>query len=163
MLRTMGATLLALKIKQQRGLFRGRPFSWECDAIDVAALHRTLAAKFPQLALTARLNPHAAVGTPQHARFAAAAKARAEDMVIDVMLHGTPEKNIDSILQTSLRGRARCGTCWFTDHLPTAAIYACGARRVIVFAVLRDNRERPQPHLHHQGPGTPPAAVRDGY
>jgi hypothetical protein len=127
-LRTMDATLIALKIK--------RP-----DTIDVAALQRTLADKFPHLAPMARLNPHAAVGTPQRTRFAAAARARAEDMVIDVMVHGTPDANIDSILQTSLRGRA-CGTCWFTDNLPTASYYTCGARRIIAFAVLRDKSDR---------------------
>jgi hypothetical protein len=109
------------------------------NVLDIAALERSLAAKFPQLATSARHNPHAAPGTPLHSRFAAAAAA--PNKTIDIMLHGTAETNVDSILQTSLRGRPGCGTCWFTDDLNTAAEYAKsrgGAKRMIAFAVLRD-------------------------
>jgi hypothetical protein len=105
-------------------------------AVDVAALERSLARKFPTLAHRARPNPHAAPGTPLHSRFAAAAAA--PNKIVDIMVHGTPEANVDSILQSSLRGRPGCGTCWFTDDLNTAAQYARGAKRMIAFAVLRD-------------------------
>jgi hypothetical protein len=105
-------------------------------ALDMEALRLTLAKKVPALARTARPNPHAAPGTPLHTRFMEAAAA-AEGKVVDAMLHGTHDSNVDSILQESLRGRA-CGTCWFTDDLDTASGYAGGAKRMIAFAVLRD-------------------------
>jgi hypothetical protein len=107
-------------------------------ALDVAALERALAAKFSAMASSARPNPHAAPGTPLHSRFAAAAAAAAGEKVVDIMLHGSPDENIESIKQTSLRGRAGCGTCWFTDDPSTATSYARGARRMIAFAVLRN-------------------------
>ncbi len=115
------------------------PTTATTNVLDIAALERSLAAKFPKLASSARHNPHAAPGTPLHSRFAAAAAA--PNKVVDIMLHGTAEANVDSILQSSLRGRAGCGTCWFTDDLNTAAEYAKsrgGAKRMIAFAVLRD-------------------------
>ncbi len=105
-------------------------------ALDVEALRLALAKKVPALAHTARANPHAAPGMPLHTRFMEAAAAE-EGKVIDVMLHGTSDSNVDSILQESLRGR-ECGTCWFTDDLGTASQYAGGAKRMIAFAVLRD-------------------------
>jgi hypothetical protein len=116
------------------------PAAAALPAVDVAALQKKMATKFPVLARTARPNPHAAPGTPLHSRFAAAA-AKAADKKIDIMVHGTPKANVDSILQTSLRGRPGCGTSWFTDSLRTAAQYANnrgGAQRMIAFAVLRD-------------------------
>ncbi len=105
-------------------------------ALDVPALQQKLAAKFSSaLPISdARLNPHAAPGTPLHTRFAAAAVASRGAKEVDIMLHGSPEHNVDSILQSSLRGR----TCWFTDDVGTAADYAYGAQRIIAFAVLRD-------------------------
>lgn len=109
--------------------------------IDVAVLQQKLASKFPQLATSAVPNPHAAPGTPLHSRFASAAAA-APDKVVDVLVHGTKDSNIDSILRSSLRGRAGCGTVWFTDDIHTANGYAGGAKRMIAFAVLRDKGHR---------------------
>jgi hypothetical protein len=108
------------------------------SVVDVAALERAFAAKFAAVARSVRRNPHAQPGTPLHERFAAAAAAAADAKTNDIMLHGTDEQNIDSILQESLRGRAYCGTCWFTDDHDTASGYAHNARRMIAFAVLRD-------------------------
>lgn len=109
-------------------------------ALDVAALERALSAKFSNIASGARHNPHAAPGTQLHSRFVKAAAEAAPHKVVDVMVHGTAEDNIDSIMQTSLRGRAGCGTCWFTDDIQVASGhgYAMGAQRIIGFAVLRD-------------------------
>ena len=116
------------------------PFISASSALDVAALERALAAKFSHVSRSVRLNPHAQPGTPLHQRFVDAAAAAADSKVVDVMLHGTPEANIDSILQTSLRGRA-CGTCWFTDDHNTASSYADSASRMIAFAVLRNKND----------------------
>jgi hypothetical protein len=109
--------------------------------VDMTQLQRTLAKKFPSMASTARPNPHAAPGTPLHARFAAAAVAAGSSKVVDIMLHGTPETNIDSILQTSLRSQHAYHLCWFTDTISKAVYYARGAKRIIAFAVLRDKND----------------------
>ena len=106
-------------------------------SVDVAALERALAAKWPGIAPTARRNPHAQPGTPLHTRFVNALAQHAGRKVVDVLLHGTAEGNIESIKQESLRG----STCWFTHSLPTAEEYARsrgGAKRILAFAVLRD-------------------------
>ncbi len=79
----------------------------DVDAINAALMQQTLAAKFPELARSARPNPHAAPGTALYSRFAAAAAAEAPNKVVDIMVHGTSEQNVDSILKSSLRGR-RC-------------------------------------------------------
>ena len=121
-------------------------------ALDVAALELVLATKFDKMAASARANPHAAPGTPLHSRFAAAAAAAAPHKVVDVMVHGTHESNVDSILQSSLRGRESSGTCWFTDDINTASQYARGAQRLIAFAVLRDKN-----HTQHIYPPSDPA------
>ena len=116
------------------------PASPPTHALSVAALECALAAKFAKFGSKARRNPHALPGTPLHARFAAAVAA-APHKKLDIMLHGSPEQNVDSILQSSLRGRAACGRCWFTDDISTASTYARGARRLVAFAVLREKSD----------------------
>ena len=108
------------------------------EALDIAALASTVSEKFAKSVTIVRTNPHAMPGTALHQRFVEAAKALEDTKKVDIMLHGTPPRNVDSILQSSLRGRAACGTCWFTDHFQTASCYARGAERFIAFAVLRD-------------------------
>jgi hypothetical protein len=56
---------------------------------------------------------------------------------IHLLLHGTPEENVDSILASSLRGRAVCNTRWFSNSVDIAGQYARGASRLIIFAVFR--------------------------
>jgi hypothetical protein len=56
---------------------------------------------------------------------------------IQLLLHGTPEQNVDSILATSLRGRPHCNTRWFSNSVDVASQYARGASRIIIFAVFK--------------------------
>jgi hypothetical protein len=67
----------------------------------------------------------------------AAGSAAAAARHIHLLLHGTPEPNVNSILATSLRGRQYCNTRWFTNSVDIAGQYARGATRMIIFAVFR--------------------------
>ena len=108
-------------------------------ALDVTELKNKFTSKFADFAKDAgRLNPHAAPGTPLHTRFALAAAESKDTKVVDIMLHGTRDENVDSILKASLRGRPGCGTSWFTDMYDTAMKYVGEERGLIAFAVLRD-------------------------
>lgn len=106
--------------------------------VDFATCETLLRSKFPALTQKGVLfNAHALPGSHLHQRFSAAA-ARAPHKHVDVMLHGTSEANIPSVLsQGLLRSHARSGGFWLTDCHQTADGYARGASRVVAFAVLR--------------------------
>ena len=70
------------------------------------------------------------------ARFMAAWEAAMATHEIRLLLHGSPEENVDSILKHGLRGRAECNTRWLTSCTRTAARYARGAQRITVCATL---------------------------
>ena len=114
---------------------------------------------------------HASPGSNLHARFVAAAAANTPNKVVDVLLHGTPETNVDSILSNGCG--VLCGSCcqqltgnenrvrlplrlhggstntsWFTSDLSTAMQYArqgAEPKRLVAFAVLRDKATVVQP------------------
>jgi len=106
--------------------------------VDFAACELLLHTKFPNLTQKGVLfNAHALPGSHLHQRFASAVAA-APHMRVDVMLHGTHEANIASVLAQGLRrDRARSGGFWLTDCAVTAGQYARGASRLVAFAVLR--------------------------
>lgn len=70
------------------------------------------------------------------ARFMAAWDAAKDTHDIHLLLHGSPEENVDSILKHGVRGRAGCNTRWLTSCPNTAVGYACDAQRIIVCATL---------------------------
>jgi hypothetical protein len=70
------------------------------------------------------------------ARFLATWEAKKRTHKICLLLHGSPEHNIDSILEHGVRGRAACNTRWLTSCPHTAAGYARGAQRMVVCATL---------------------------
>ena len=69
-------------------------------------------------------------------RFATAWTAAMDTHDVRLLLHGSPEHNIDSILEHGVRGRAACNTRWLTSCPITAAGYARGAQRMVVCATL---------------------------
>jgi hypothetical protein len=71
------------------------------------------------------------------------AGAAAIEPHVHLLLHGTPEQNVDSILATSLRGSAYGGNMrWFSNSVDIADMYARGASRRIIFAVFRPQAEQ---------------------
>lgn len=111
----------------------------EEKVVDAATLRAKLAAKVGVPVAKVALNPHAAEGTPMHIRFVERAKALKDTHEVDVLIHGSPEQNVDSILRSSLSvQRSRHGSAfWLTEHLATAQGYMNGATRVVGFAALR--------------------------
>ena len=86
------------------------------------------------------VNAHAALGMPLHQEFAALALQLAATHEVDVLLHGSPEANVDSILRKGLCPqycKSGPGTFWLTKHYTTAQTYMRGAKRLVAFAVLR--------------------------
>jgi hypothetical protein len=99
------------------------------------ALQALVAAKYPTLR-EVRVNPAATRGSAMFKRFEAAMRETAAARRVDFLLHGTPEHNVDSVLASGLRGRPGCNTRWLTSCPNTASLYARGAGRIVVCAVL---------------------------
>ena len=111
--------------------------------VDAATLRAKLAAKVGVPVTKVALNPHASEGTPMHVAFEQRAKVLKETHEVDVLLHGSPEHNVDSILRRSLSVQhSRHGSAfWLTEHLATAQGYMNGATRVVGFAALRSKAQ----------------------
>jgi hypothetical protein len=108
-----------------------------------------MAAQYPSLT-DVRLNPAAvAPRGPLYSRFAAARAATEHTHTVQLMLHGSPEANVDSILASSLRGRPGCNSRWLTSCEITAKGYMRGASRIVVFAVLTPKAPHSSPPYVH--------------
>ena len=119
--------------------------------VDVESLRSKLATKTGVSVQKISLNNHAVTGTSMHSAFEQRAKALAATHEVDVLLHGSSESNVDSILRRSLSVQhSRHGSMfWLTDHLATAQGYMHGASRVVGFAVLRSKgATTPSPGIH---------------
>jgi hypothetical protein len=87
-------------------------------------------------------NPYARPGEPLYERFRAAL-GKVADKTIKLVFHGTPEKNVASILQEGLdpgrrRGQVYGAGEYFGTDAGTSLSYAQGGRSMIIFAVLLD-------------------------
>jgi hypothetical protein len=101
----------------------------------LAVLQQRVLAKYPSLR-DVRVNPAVVRGWPLFTRFTDAVEAAGASSRVMLLLHGTREENIDSILTSGLRGGLG-NLRWFTSCLGIASDYARGAQRVIICAVLR--------------------------
>jgi hypothetical protein len=101
----------------------------------LAVAHQHVLAKYPSLR-DVRVNPAVVRGAPLFTRFTSAVAAAGAASRVRLLLHGTAEENIDSILTSGLRGGAG-NLRWFTSCLDVASVYARDAQRIIIFAVLR--------------------------
>jgi hypothetical protein len=105
-------------------------------------LAKEAAALYPDLK-DVHINPAIVRGAPLYERFAAAMEAAGDERRIEILLHGTPEQNVDSILTTPLRACPHENARWFSNCMNTAWLYACGAHRQVIFAVLNPKQVRP--------------------
>ncbi len=98
-------------------------------------LAKEVAAQYPALK-DVRVNPALARGWHLLERFAAAVEAAGDTRRIELLLHGTPEANVDSVLTTPLRACPHENARWFSNCVAIAQQYARGAQRQVIFAVL---------------------------
>jgi hypothetical protein len=110
-----------------------RPILINDKPLDVLATEA--AALYPALK-DVRVNPAIVPGAPLYERFAAAVDAAGDERRIELLLHGTYEHNIDSILASGLRGSLYCNTRWLTSCPRVASHYTRRAKRIVIFAVL---------------------------
>lgn len=108
--------------------------------VDVPALRAALATKLgvPEKSI-AHNSHHAGRWSSMHRQFEEIAVSLASTHQVDVLIHGSPEENVDSILEHSLSvEKSRYGSMfWLTSNLYTASEYARGASRIVGFAALR--------------------------
>jgi hypothetical protein len=107
-------------------------------ALDVGHLKSALVEKLapsgiPETAV--KVNAHAAPGSQMHTKFAQRAKELADTHVLDVLLHGSSEDNVPSILRSSLllTKSKNLTSFWLTTNLQTARV------RMIAVCLLRRN------------------------
>lgn len=94
------------------------------DVLDIKALKRKLAKKAGIPLRCIKKNEHATPGAAMRLKFLKEAKKLQETHMVDVLLHGSPEGNVDSILRTSLSERySRHGSAfWLTDSIHRAKV-----------------------------------------
>jgi hypothetical protein len=112
-------------------MIRGKP---------LRVLQAQVAAQYPTLK-DVRVNPAVVRGATLFERFTAAVESAGARCSVELLLHGTPEENVDSILTSPLRGWARSQLRYFSNCEATAAAYARGAPRQVIFAVLNPAKQ----------------------
>jgi hypothetical protein len=103
------------------------------------ALVQEVSALVPSLT-DVRPNPAITRDSEVLRRFTAALQAAGGADAVKFLVHGTPEHNVDSILQSSLRGSPYGNRRWFTSCVRTARNHVLSRgsslQRMIIFAVL---------------------------
>lgn len=102
-----------------------KPKAVDQEAVDILELKRKLDAKLYAVPVAqVNVNAHAAPGAPMFAKFAQTARQLSGTHALDVLLHGSAEHNVESILQNSLSvTHSKHGSkFWMTSDWSTANV-----------------------------------------
>ena len=102
-----------------------KPKHVDQEAVDILELKRKLDAKLYAVPVAqVNVNAHAAPGAPMFAKFAQTARQLSGTHALDVLLHGSAEHNVESILQNSLSvTHSKHGSkFWMTSDWSTANV-----------------------------------------